>query len=400
MKKLKNLFPYFGNRNILIYYLLGIFLNGWFIMPNWVFYFLRHLSLKEVGIVEGVAVIVGIVMEIPSGAIADLFGKRKTILFGSLCIIVACLILIGARDFWSFLIGNSMMFVGFSFHSGATEAFAYDSLLEKKQEKNYDLVAARHGVISTILMVVSTFFGGLLYAIRPEYTFYAWIVFLSVASVLSYISTEPIIDSDKFSVKNYFLKLGDGARVLFGEKLRKYIVPLLGIPILIKLYQGLVRQSSGAYFGYNGETFGYLLSFVMIPAVLISYNFDRVLRIFKERKLLLITLGLYGSAFALAYSAKIPVAGAVVFFILMGTEKIAQPLVSLIANQHIESRHRATTLSTISLISQIPYVLLVLKFSEMTEVKNIPILYLIYLGFIAFVFGWTYFVKDNPNEKQ
>ncbi len=388
-----HLFPHFGNRNILLYYLMGIFLNGWFILPNWVFYFSRYLSLSEVGLVEGVAVLVGILMEVPSGVLSDMLGKRKTIIFGSLCLIASCVILINARELIDFLIGNVMMFIGFSFQSGATEAFAYDSLLAKKQEKNYSTVAAKYGVIVTVMTVLSTLTGGYLYSLRPEYTFYAWIVFLTVSLIISYIAVEPKIDSVKFSVSSYLRHLREGVGVLFGKSLRLYLVPVLALPILIKLYQGIVRQSSGAYFGYTGETFGYLIALIMIPAVLISYKFDVIVGFFREKKLLLFTISLYLVGFVLAYMSNAPLVGGIVFLLLMSSEKLVLPLVSLIINERIDSKHRATTLSTLSLVTQLPYVILVMQFAWLTEAQNIPKLYLLYIGFIALVIWKTLNIK-------
>lgn len=375
---------------------MGIFLNGWFILPNWVFYFSRYISLTQIGIVEGVAVIAGILMEVPTGALADLVGKRKSVILGSIMIIISSLILINAHEFWMFLLGNSGMFFGFSFQNGATEAFAYDSLLEQNQADKYKSVAGRYGVIVTIMTVLTTFAGGWLYARMPEYTFYAWIGFELVAIGFTLLTREPMVTEKKFSAANYVNQLVDGAKALFGQKLLPFIVPVLGLPILIKLYQGLVRQSSGMYFGYTGETFGYLLALVMIPAVVASYKFEDLVKKFKEKRLLLLTLLAYLIGFVLAYLSNNFVVGGIVFLLLMTSEKVAQPLVSLIVNEHIESRHRATVLSTLSLFTQIPYVFLVMGFAWMTESRYIPYLYLIYAIYIASVMWMTSRIRLEP----
>ncbi len=195
---MRKLFPTFSLHNIWAYYWLGIFLNGWFILPNWVFYFRQHISQIEIGWVEGAAVLIGILMEVPSGAIADLIGKKRTIIAGSLVIILGCLVLINAREFTNFLIGNILMFIGFSFQSGATEAFAYDSMKEKRKEHHYDTVVAKHTSISLGATLFSTFLGGFLYHISPEAPFYAWIVFLSISVPLLLSTSEPKIDTEHF----------------------------------------------------------------------------------------------------------------------------------------------------------------------------------------------------------
>lgn len=77
MNKLAKSFPDYGSRNIRLYYFLTFFLNAWFFMPNWVFYFNQFISIKEIALLSGTAKVLQIFMEIPSGAIADLLGYKK-----------------------------------------------------------------------------------------------------------------------------------------------------------------------------------------------------------------------------------------------------------------------------------------------------------------------------------
>jgi len=395
---LNRYFPTFNLKNIGIYYLLGIFLHGWFILPNWVFYFSKYITLTQIGIVEGVAILVGVLMEVPSGALSDLFGKKKTIIFGSLVIILSCVVLIYAREFTHFLIGNVLMFIGFAFHSGATEAFAYDSMVEKKLEKNYDVVVSRHTSISIAATVFSTFIGGYLYGLNPIYPFVAWIIFSAVSVVLLIFAIEPGIDIVKLNFRNYIRHLGEGTMILFGEKLKLYLVTILGIAIFIKLYQGIVRQAIAADFTFTGETFGYLLGLIMIPTTLLSFKFDVLRKRFGDYVLLIGITSVMFISFTFALLAKNVIVGASIFFLLMLAEKLSQPLISVIVNQRIDSKHRATTLSALSLFSQIPYILLVFGFAYLTELKNIRILYIIYLVISGAILLSTLRLKQANNK--
>lgn len=343
--------PSFGVKNINIYYWLGLLLNGWFILPNWVFYFARHISVKEIGLVEGVAVLVGILMEVPSGVLSDLLGKKKTIIVGSLFLITSCLILINATQFIHFLLGNITMFIGFSFQSGATEAFAYDSLKVVKKERFYDTVAAKHTSITIIATLISTFFGGLLFRFAPSAPFIAWAIFLFLSIVALSKAQEPDINTSRFSVKGYFHHLREGVMALFGSRLRNYLIPLLAIPIIIKLYQGLVRQSMAGYFGFTGETFGYLFALVSVPAIILSFHYGEIRQKLGNKSLLLIVFAAYALVFGIASTTTGLVVGGGLYLLLNVTENIARPLVSSLINERIDSKHRTTTLSTLSLES-------------------------------------------------
>lgn len=375
MQTLLGLFPTFGVSNIRLYYLLSIFLNGWFILPNWVFYFSQHISLVEIGIVEGVAVLVGLLMEVPSGALSDLLGKKRTILFGSLVIIASCVLLLQATEFMHFLIGNVLMFIGFSFHSGATEAFAYDSLVEQKKAESYDVVAARSTSLAIGASIISTFIGGYLYGLNPGFPFVAWILFLCISVVILLFAKEPLVDTITFSTRSYLLHLKEGVQTLFSVRLQKYIFVIMGLAILVKLNQGMVRQATAGDFGFTGETFGYVLGVITIPAIWLSFSFDTLRNKWGEKGLLKGIIMAFILAFCIPFIFKNPIGGIGLFFLLNTIEKFAQPLTSVIINSRIDSKHRATTLSTLALFSQIPYTVLVLGFAYLTESRSINILY-------------------------
>ena len=393
---MKKIFPSFGVKNISTYYWLAIFLNGWFIMPNWVFYFRQHISQMEVGWVEGAAVLVGILMEVPSGALADLLGKKKTIIAGSLIIALSCIVLINASTFINFLIGNILMFIGFSFQSGATEAFAYDSMKVAGKEEYYDTVVAKYTSLSIAATLFSTFVGGYLYSLAPEAPFYAWALFMLISVALLIFTVEPKIDSEHFSGKAYLSHLKEGVKTLFSQRLRNYLIPILMLPITIKLYQGLVRQSMAGYFGYTGETFGYLFALVSIPSIYLSFKYDLFRKIWSNKTILLFNLFSYMCAFFIASITNNILWGGGVYLIINLTENITKPLISSLINERIDSKHRATTLSTLSLITQAPYIVLVTFFAYMTEKVNLPALFTIYtLGLLMVVIYSAIFIKNK-----
>ena len=69
-------------RNIYLFYLLSATMNFWFIASNWIYFWTKYMTFGQLGWVDAAGFGFAILLEIPSGAIADLFGKRKTILFG------------------------------------------------------------------------------------------------------------------------------------------------------------------------------------------------------------------------------------------------------------------------------------------------------------------------------
>jgi len=64
--------------NILIAYILAFAKNTWFWLGIWIFYYLRFTNYAGIGLIETVLTVTTTLSEIPTGAVADLLGKKKT----------------------------------------------------------------------------------------------------------------------------------------------------------------------------------------------------------------------------------------------------------------------------------------------------------------------------------
>lgn len=84
-------------KQILRLYLLEIF--GSFSLTDgiWIIFLIqRGFSLVEVGLAETVFHIASFLFEIPSGAIADLFGRKKAMIASYLCMILSAVLTVAA----------------------------------------------------------------------------------------------------------------------------------------------------------------------------------------------------------------------------------------------------------------------------------------------------------------
>src|SRR3989344_5022524 len=73
-----------ARKNILLSYILAFSKNTWFWLGIWIFYYLRFTNYAGIGIIETVLIISITLAEIPTGAVADLFGKKKTLILAFL----------------------------------------------------------------------------------------------------------------------------------------------------------------------------------------------------------------------------------------------------------------------------------------------------------------------------
>lgn len=88
----------------------------------------RHgLSMTEVLQTQAVFALVVATLEVPSGYLADLWGRKNTIVLGQGAIAMGYLLLVSADSFMDFLAYETLMGIGLSLSSGADLALLYDS---------------------------------------------------------------------------------------------------------------------------------------------------------------------------------------------------------------------------------------------------------------------------------
>lgn len=89
------------NRNIVLDYINTFVTNLNMQSSIWVLYLAYcGLNLAQIGLVEGIYHATSIVFEIPSGAVADLIGRKKSMVLSKVCIAVSCVIMLFSRSFW------------------------------------------------------------------------------------------------------------------------------------------------------------------------------------------------------------------------------------------------------------------------------------------------------------
>ena len=122
------------------------------------------MSISEVFIVNA-AFSGGIVLfELPTGIIADTLGRRMSFLAS---VIVLCLTTIAyvccpllGGGFWAFCIVSVLMGLGFTFYSGAVEAWLVDALKATSYQNSLDKVFTRGSFVSGAAMLIGTVAGG------------------------------------------------------------------------------------------------------------------------------------------------------------------------------------------------------------------------------------------------
>lgn len=97
----------------------------------------RGFSLAEIGIAEGAFHMASLLFEIPSGVIADVFGRKKCMILSQWMFILSALLMIFSKGLQGICVSMVINAFGYNFASGTRESLAYDSLKAAGQEERY-----------------------------------------------------------------------------------------------------------------------------------------------------------------------------------------------------------------------------------------------------------------------
>jgi MFS family permease len=166
------LFPKY-RRNL--YCLYTIKLSKWLmlIMPIVaLFYNENGLSELNIYILQAIYSISVAVMEIPSGYMADIVGRKKTLVFGALLGTLGFVIYSFSTSFSGFLVGEVILGLGGSFISGADSALLYESLAAMRMKHRYLKFEGRVMAIGGFAETAAAICGGALAALFSYRTVY------------------------------------------------------------------------------------------------------------------------------------------------------------------------------------------------------------------------------------
>jgi MFS family permease len=344
------------DRNIKIAYIVGTFRNAWFWLGVWILFYLSITNYSGIGIIESTLFFTAIILEVPTGAFADLLGKRMTLILSFFLSGICNMAMAFSGNLTSLLISAVIGGVALSLYSGAFDAMVYDSLLQIKKESTFNRVISKISSSQLIMMAICSIIGGFLFAYNSKLPFIICGLFCFAASGLSFLFTEPIHDKNTFSFQNYLNQNIEGFKHLFNKNLLKYVVFLIIISSVYVLSDEMLDSFLGFEFGLNSQMLGILFSIISLIGALFSYLSGRI---GKDRDLFWLILILTGFS-TLTYLLS-PIAGIILGSILLISRSAIMAMhnnyQSTLLNHHISSKYRATTLSSFNLIKTLPYAL-------------------------------------------
>jgi MFS family permease len=195
-------------RNIILDYFHTFFRSFNVTQAMWlIFLFNRGFSIFEIALFEGIFHITSVLFEIPTGAIADMFGRKTSRIIGIVSFFVYIAIILSADSFGFVALGFVFCALSYVFESGAAEAIVYDTLIELEEEEKFMKFMGNKEVIFQVSGFFSMLVGGTIALINYDMNFYVTGGFFFVALIMILFMKEvPIHNQERMSVKEQVKK--------------------------------------------------------------------------------------------------------------------------------------------------------------------------------------------------
>lgn len=120
----------------------------------------RGYSLAQIGLAETVFHLTSLIFEIPSGVLADLFGRKKMLVLSSILRMIGNVVMILSGNLFMVCISLAFYATSYNFASGSGDALAYDSLKLVQGEAYYERYASNQLMIYRFCGALSTLCAG------------------------------------------------------------------------------------------------------------------------------------------------------------------------------------------------------------------------------------------------
>lgn len=122
----------------------------------------REISLMQLGIIMGLYSATIVLLELPTGGLADAVGRKKVALAAETFSALAGVVIFFSFSFWGFLLGMLLMGMGRALNSGALDAWYIDSLQTVDPDIDLQPALAQAGTVTLLALGAGTLAGGML----------------------------------------------------------------------------------------------------------------------------------------------------------------------------------------------------------------------------------------------
>jgi DHA3 family tetracycline resistance protein-like MFS transporter len=355
------------------------------ILPIYVLYF-RHyqINLFQIGLLAAVFEASILIFEMPTGLLADIYGRRISIILSAVVSLISGLVFVSFPFLTGFIVAEILCGLGETFRSGALEAWLVDSLKHEGKEEQIKHAFAQGTKFKTAGNLFGLILGGYLASLNIKFV---WVPFTIIFFILSSFlilkmreETSPpiplsILRQAQDGERSRTVKWRGGTKggevsnirqvsLKFSETIKqslnvvrsqKLILALILFSLFSEFSFETISQFWQVHFNENllipTRYFGWILAIASVVTILFLDKVTKFSERFRyEASVLIIlqTLFLFSLLFISLTSS--PLLAVIFFILLQSFVSFKEPIFLDLYNKHIPSPQRATLLSFQSLV--------------------------------------------------
>ncbi|HJW50110.1 MAG TPA: MFS transporter [Candidatus Limnocylindria bacterium] len=322
-------------------------------VPIWVIFLQQKgLSLTQIGLLEAFAWLTTAALEVPTGAIADRWGRKTSIALGSSLYALAMFLILTDALSPAFLLGYALWNSSFAFMSGADAALLYDTLKANGRESEAAKQSGRSLAIQQASQGIAALIGAALATIDITLCFTICGVGGLIASALVLTIKEPPRQDEGVDTLGYWKNL----RIAIGIAARRPVVRALVlvsaafsvVPLIVYYF---LLQPYALDVGLPIAALGVVVVSVQATTVVASWLAHRASR-FELTTVVSAAVALV--VLATAMLGAFPSIPSIALMLIVAlAPALVGPLLTTRLNDLIPSAQRATVLSMSALLSEL-----------------------------------------------
>mgnify|MGYP006429819081 CR=1 FL=1 len=408
-------------RNINLLYTFNFLKGLKFFIPIFALYLQQELfTVFNVTLILAVQSVATLVFEIPSGAIADLFGRKKTLIASSIIAIIALLFLSFGQSLTVFIIYAILIALAESLISGTDTAILFDSIkgIERYAKKNaiaqeeaslgkkeapilldeikklpkFKKVISISNSMWPIGASISSAIGGFLAAYSLKLPIIITIIPFILALLITFFLVEPKYVKEKH--KSILTHIFKSTKIVIKKK-QVLLLSLAGL--LFYAFGEVAHQLNPIFFQFKDisvELFGIIFAVTFGLSFLGSFFSHNVSEKIGNKKTIILAaivspFLIYGATLAPGIWAAVLIVSASLFW------GLKWPVISHLLNLEVKSKNRATVISIGNLARKLGFAIFVPFFGYFVDLYDVNIAFKL-AGVLSFIVVFLLlFLKDK-----
>ncbi|MFO8015928.1 MAG: MFS transporter [Candidatus Woesearchaeota archaeon] len=340
-----------NSRNIMLVYASVIAGGMLFFLPILALYYEQALfTAANVAIIFSIEAVALVIFEIPTGAVADLFGRKRTLVMANFIVMLGVIFLFIGGSMLMFALYAILNALAMALASGTYNAFLYDTLKEEGRERHYKKVIGNFYALWPLGAAIGSVAGGYMAGISLSFPVGLSLIPLMAAFMLTLFLKEP--EYEKETHRNILKHVRASSGIVISSR---QIMLLLAGGFILMAFGEAIHHLGPLYFKFKLIPivwFGWITASIHILSSLGHYTSDSISEFIGNKKTVIaavaaLPLLVIISTMISGFAAIVPFVIASFFF------GLRNPIIDHLLNIEVRSRNRATIVSMNSFLGQL-----------------------------------------------